>query len=539
MIDFKNFQKPQRYIGNEWNVIKKSHSNNIPICLIFPDLYEIGMSNLGLRILYGLLNEFNGVVCERAFMPAPDFEEYLKAKKQKLFSLETKTTLDKFEVLGINLSYELNFPNVLHLLNIGGISLKSEERKNTIVLGGGIGNPEPLVEFIDVFFLGEFEEKAEAFVQILKKHRDKENRLKAMSEIEGFYVPKFYNHFLQKNKYVFEKKYADARIPIKKVHVKNLDNSFYPLKWLTPYTQITHDRLPVEISRGCPNRCSFCQARAQYFPYRQRSLSSIKEIIPQLYKNSGYENFSLLSLSASDYSQIEELIDSQFSYFQNKKIGLSLPSLRIDDILGRLYEKLLKIKKTSITVAIEAANKDLRDKLNKNIDVNKLFEAAKMIKSLNVQRIKTYFMFGFPQETEEDLLAIGEFLRRLNKESRLLITAGINIFIPKPFSLWENIPMQESSILDNKIKTIFKNMPRNIKVSLASIQRSIIEAVLARADRRFSAVIYRAFLKGAKLEGYKENFSWEIWQSAMREEGIDYRFYLSANTENFPWSFIS
>ncbi|MFH1503922.1 MAG: TIGR03960 family B12-binding radical SAM protein [Candidatus Omnitrophota bacterium] len=540
-MNFAQFQKPQRYIGNEWNVVKKSHWGRIKICISYPDLYEIGMSNLGIRIIYGLLNKYPDTVCERVFMPGLDFIEFLREQRKKLFSLETKTALNKFDILGVHLGFELNFTNFLNILSLGGVPLKACERKKMIVLGGGIANPEPLADFIDVFFLGEFEETSDKFIEVLRKYKYKEERLKALSEIEGFYVPKFYAVTLKNNYYYFERKYSKALFPLKRVTVKNLETAFYPLKWLTPHTQIIHDRSQIEIARGCPNQCVFCQARASYHPYRQKPLKKIEEIIKHIYKNSGYENFSLLALSASDHSDIENIIDLIYSYFKEKHIGLSLPSLRIDDVIGRLYKKLIPLKKTSLTVAAEAANEPLRQKLNKKIDLNKLFEAANILRSLKIKRLKTYFMFGFPEENEEDLLSIGEFLDRLNKNSRLSINASVNIFIPKPFSIWQEAKMDSAEVLNLKRRVILRNVRHNtnIRVLTSFTEKSILEAVISRADRKFSAVIYRAFIKGAKFDAHAEHFCWDTWKQAMEEEGIDYRFYLDAKTDNYPWSFIS
>lgn len=540
MIDFKNFKRPQRYIGNEWNAIVKRKKVKLRICICYPDIYEIGMSNLGIKIIYSLLNKYPHVACERVFMPADDMAEFISQGRKKLFSLETKTPLDEFDILGIHLGYELNFTNFLSILELGGIPLKASDRKKTIVMGGGIVNPEPLAEFVDLFFLGEFEEAADEFIGVLKKYRAKEERLAALAQLDGFYVPKFYEVSFLNNTYHFEKKYAQAQLPIKRVYVKDLNNSHYPQKWLTPHTQIIHDRAQIEIARGCPNQCNFCQAKAVYSPYREKKLATITQLITKIYETSGYENFSLLSLSASDHSEIAEIIDSSYDFFKSKRIGLSLPSLRIDDIVGRLYSKLLLLKKTSLTVAVEAANDPLRRSLNKKIDIKKLFEAAKIIKNLGVRYMKIYFMFGFRQESEEDLSAIGQFLNALNKSSGLALKASINIFIPKPFSCWQNFPMEEEKILENKRRIILSYIPRrrNIKISLAFLKKSILEAIISRADRKFSSVIYRAYTKGAKFDGYRENFSWNIWEDSMKEEGIDYRFYLDARTDNFPWSFI-
>ena len=540
MIDFRDFQRPQRYIGNERNVVKKNHSAKLKICFSYPDIYEIGMSNLGLRIIYGLLNEYPDVVCERVFMPANDLASFLKEKNKKLFSLESKSPLDEFEILGFHLGCELNFTNFLNMLDFGGIPLQAAKRKKIIVLGGGIANPQPLTEFVDLFFLGEFEQAADKFITVLRKYRNKEERLKALTRIDGFYVPKFYSMSFKNNRYQSEKKCLEAKLPIKRVYVKNLDDSYYPLKWLTSHSQITHDRAQIEISRGCPNQCTFCQARALYRPYRQRSIKRIKQMLEEIYKNSGYENLSFLSLSASDYSNIEELIDEVWDYCKKRRIGLSLPSLRIDDIVGPLYEKLNSLKKASLTVAVEAPNSCLRKKLNKKIDINMLFEAARIIRSLKTKSIKIYFMFGLPDEKEDDLTAIGKFLNKLQKDSRLNLNASINIFIPKPLSLWQGAKMNTESILEEKRKIILRSIPgtRAIKISLSSTKKSIMEAILSRADKKFSRVLYRAYKNGAKFDAHNEHFSWNIWQKAMEEEGIDYKSYLHEDRENYPWSFI-
>lgn len=540
MIDFKLFQRPQRYIGNEYNVIKKPHNGKIRICVGYPDSYELGMSNLGLRIIYGMLNDFPDVVCERVFLPGSDLTQFLEKNSIKLFSLETKTNLDEFDVVGFNLDYELNFTNFLHILQLGAIPLNSLERKETIVIVGGISNPEPIAQFVDVFYLGEFEVAADKFIEVLRQFKDKESRLRALSEIDGFYVPRFYRASLNGNRYDFEPAYSYAKFPVKRVFVKNLDAAYYPRKWLTPHTEIVHDRVPIEIARGCPNRCFFCQAQALYYPYRERKASAVTALVKDIYQGSGYENFSLLALSASDYSQIEGLIDEFLDSFKNEKVGLSLPSLRIDDIVGRLYNKIIPFKKTSLTLALEAATDTLREKMNKKVSVNKLFEAAHAIRALKLKHIKIYFMFGFPQESEEDLIGIGKFLGRLSYEARIAINTSINIFCPKPFSVWQNVAMDSQETLAKKQQLILESMPRtrSVNVSISQPRRSLLEAILSRADRRFCGVIYRAFLKGARYDGYGESFSWKIWEEAMKEEGVDYRFYLEAKTENFPWSFI-
>ncbi len=540
MIDFKAFQRPQRYIGNEWNAVRKSHRGKIRICLSYPDLYEIGMSNLGLRIIYGLLNEYRDVVCERVFMPGLDLAAFLTAQKKSLPSLESKTPLNRFEVLGFNFNYELNFTNFLAILDLGRISLWAKERKDIIVIGGGLANPEPIADFLDVFYLGEFEAGAENFIEVLRRCKSKDDRLKALSAIPGFYVPKLYSAGRQGSRYRFAKKSKPARSSLARIYVKDLDDSYFPRNWLTPYTQITQDRVAVEIARGCPNRCTFCQARAVYSPYREREVSTIKDIVEKVYQNSGYEDFSFLSLSASDYSSIEGLVDSVYDYCKEKRIGLSLPSLRADREIGSLYKRLIPLKKTTFTVALEAARDCRRQALNKRIDVDKIFAAVEVIRSLGQKHIKIYFMYGFPDETEEDLSAIGIFISNLTKRFRINLNLSINIFLPKPFSTWEDREMEDEAVLRQKKIMILESIPRkrSIKVSTSPIKKSILEGVCSRGDRRLSTVIYQAYQRGARFDGYGESFSWGIWEESFKDAGLDYRFYLKQSTENFPWSFI-
>jgi radical SAM superfamily enzyme YgiQ (UPF0313 family) len=294
--------------------------------------------------------------------------------------------------------------------------------------------------------------------------------------------------------------------------------------------------VPIEIARGCPNACVFCQATKLYKPYREKKVSTICNIAKNIYKNTGYENISLLSLSASDYSNIEELLDTLILEFKDKRVGLSLPSLRIDDSLGELYRKLLFLKKTSLTVALEATSDSLRAKLGKKIDVNKLFEAAKLIRSLNLRTIKLYLMLGFPEETDEDLLSIGAFLEKLQHDTGLSLNVSINIFVPKPFSLWEGVWMCPEEILEKKIKLVLSSLrrKRNLNISISQIKKSVLEAILSRADRNFSSVILKVF----ESCGNVTSENWPVWLAAMKECGVDYRNYLKSENDNYPWSFI-
>ncbi len=540
MLNLLNFQKPQRYIGNELNVIKKNHSNKTSFCLCYPNLYEIGMDNLGLRIIYGLLNSYPDIVCERLFLPGQDLLEFLKSQKKPLFSLETKTELNKFDFIGFNFGYELNYLNFLEMLEAGGVAVESKKRKDTIVIGGGIANPQPLADFVDVFCLGEFEAVTSALVRVLRKKKTKFERLKALSENENFYLPSFYDFSFFNNKYQLKKRNSQTAFLLKRAKLESLDKSFFPIDWLTPHSKLVQDRVPLEIARGCPNSCNFCQARNIYRPYREKNVKTIINQIKRIYKKTGYENFSLLSLSTSNYSMIEELLEEIIPFARKNRISLSLPSLKIGDSLISIYRKLLPLQKTPLTVAIEAGTQKLREKLNKPIEVNKLFNYTDTLYRFGLRSIKVYFMYGFPDESQEDLESIGVLIRRLQQQTQFKINVSINLFIPKPCSRWEDVPfcgIEEARI---KKKIILKSIPksRRIKVNFSDLDKSLIETVLSRADNKISPALLRLHKKQKKLTDKNKIFSWPIWEKALSSEGIDWKRYLDVGTENFPWSFI-
>jgi radical SAM superfamily enzyme YgiQ (UPF0313 family) len=523
-MNLSNIQKPQRYVGNEWNVVKKSHDHRVKVCLCYPSFYEVGMSNLGLRILYGQFNSYDTCVCERCFLPGKDHIAALAAQNLRLGSLESGTVLADFDVVGFNLGCELNAPDVLRMLEAGGLSLRPQERPHAIVMVGAMANPEPMADFVDVFFLGEFEETLEPFLDVLRRVPDKDSRLKALAAIPGFYVPRCHS----------------IGSPIQRVWVKDLDKSFVPQTWLTPYAGIVHDRIGIEIARGCPNSCVFCQARKLYYPYRQRSPERVLEISRQLYRSSGYEDIAFLSLSASDYPQIGTLIDQALEYFGPRKVGISLPSLRLDDVLGPLYKKIIPLKKTSLTVAVESAGEGLRGRLNKGIDLKKLFEAAQVLRSLQINHLKIYFMFGFPQESDDDLLAIGALLRELRRASRMNLNVSINIFVPKPFSTWESALMPDEKELERRRGVIMTGIGRlpGLKLSIANTKTSILEAIISRAGREFGQAILEAYRRGAGAQETSDQFSWPVWEEALKVSGIDWRRYLDGSSTNFSWKFI-
>jgi radical SAM superfamily enzyme YgiQ (UPF0313 family) len=322
--------------------------------------------------------------------------------------------------------------------------------------------------------------------------------------------------------------------------VKNLDKSFFPLNWITPHTRLTQDRVSIEIARGCANNCNFCQARNIYYPYREKKIKTILDAIKTIYKNTGYEKFSLLSLSASDYSQIEQLIDALLPFIKKHKISLSLPSLRIGSRIELIYKKLLAVQKTPLTVAVEAGTMDLRKKINKNIAVEQLFNFAKSLRQGGLKLIKVYFMYGFDQEEEKDLLAIGGFIKDLLEKTPFKVNASINLFIPKPFSPWQDRPLPSLASIREKKEVILSNMPRSgrLKLSFSDIDKSLIEAVISRGDNKLGPVFIELEKKRKELLKKGQLFNWPVWRDSLEKNGIDWHRYLKGKTKNFPWSFI-
>jgi radical SAM superfamily enzyme YgiQ (UPF0313 family) len=426
------------------------------------------------------------------------------------------------------------------MLELAGLPLEATRRGQQIVLGGGLVNPEPLADFVDVFFLGEFEEYLPSFLKIMRQFNDKQQRLRALSEVKGFYVPQFYSANQQKGKVVVSKIYPHARLPLERVHVKDLDSSFYPTNWLLPHTRIVHDRAQIEIARGCPNKCFFCQAQAVYSPYRQRSHKQVLNLMKAIYDSSGYENLSLLALSASNHSQIDAIINEAADFCRKYHIGLSLPSLRIEHIVGSLYQVLRRIKRVSATFAVEAATTNLRKRINKNIDIDKLITAGELLKSLGTRHAKLYFMFGLPGEEDGDLLAIGDLVKNFQKKTKLGVNLSINPFIPKPFSLFQGKSMLSWQQLETKQALIKGNLPRNkkIKVSFNDSWRSILEGIISCADRSFAQVIKNAYQYGACYDSDWSLSNKQAWLKAFEAAGFDYQQYMQQGKNSFPWSHI-
>jgi radical SAM family uncharacterized protein len=555
-------RKPAQYIGGEWNVSRKDFSRaEVKFALCFPDLYEVGMSNLGLRILYGLLNSKDGLVCERFFAPNVDLEQILRQNSEGCFSLESRQPLKEFDIVGFSLAYELCYTNVLNILDLGNIPLESASRdeKYPLIIGGGpcVMNPEPMADFFDLFVIGEAEEAilelVEAFRKLKDKYRSgqlkKEGLLKALAGIEGVYVPSLYTLEYDEQGHISSFKPKMPQVPekVKKRFVQDLDKSYFPGDWLVPYIQIVHDRITLELMRGCPNSCRFCQARSQYYPLRYRKPRTVLELAEQIYKNSGYEEISLLGLSVSDYPKLEELLKPLVCGFKAKGVSVSLPSIKPKTMLGEMTDLISTIKKTGLTFAPEAASEVLRKKIGKDFDEGDFFRTLEKSYAAGYQHVKLYFMVGLPFETELDLTGLVDFCTRVSQMRREIakypaqVNISINTMIPKPHT-----PLQWFAMLDMEhmrekqeyLRVKIKN--RNLKVSFHNAYMSFLEGVFSRGDRRLAPVIVSAFNKGCRFDGWDEYFKFQLWEQSFLECNIQPKEYLRERKieEILPWDFL-
>ena len=554
--------KPARYIGQEWNLPKKDFAKaDIKFALCFPDLYEIGMSNLGIRIIYAILNNLPDVVCERFFSCAPDMEKVLRDKNMEIYSLESKKRLKEFDFVGFSLGHELNYTNVLNILESGSIPLKSSLRNHQypLVIGGGpcTLNPEPLHEFFDLFVIGEAEEAILEIIDIYRKFKikfktskiNKYDLLVMFSQLEGVYVPSLYEARYQREGKIEEFKPRTNGVPlkIKKRFIKDLNSAYFPLHWLIPYIQIVHDRITLEIMRGCPNSCRFCQARSQYFPFRQREPENILNLADSAYKYTGYEEISLLGLSLSDFSGIEELLKRLIGLFKENAVSISLPSVKSKTIIGNISSLIASIKKTGLTFAPEAATERLRKVLNKDFNTQEFFKVVEQVYNSGYQNIKLYFMIGLPFEREEDLDGIIDLSSRTLELSKRVnrrparVNVSINTLIPKPHTPFQWLGMEQIEGIKYK-QDYLKRKIRNkrLQLSLRNPQMSFLEGVLSRGDRRLSQVIFSAFTRGARFDAWDNYFVFNRWMDAFERLNINPDFYLEdkSKDEFLPWDFL-
>jgi radical SAM family uncharacterized protein len=564
MIDtfLSQVQKPGRYLGKEWNVPQKDFlAAAVRVALCFPDLYEIGMSNLGIRILYGIINGLADASCERFFSYAGDAKAVLTGLGMEPFSLETQTPLRAFDIAGFSIGSELDYTNILTMLSLAGIPLDAAARTaaHPLVIGGGpcTVNPEPLHSFFDLFVIGEAEEAIQEILLMYAKHKkayragqmSRHEMLMQLASIEGVYVPSFYEVMYSPEGRVvsFASKYPQVPSRVRKRIVRNFDSAFFPDAWIVPYIQVVHDRISLELMRGCPNRCRFCQSRSQYYPFRVRAAQNAFDLAVSACKKSGYEELALTGLSVSDYPYLGELVPQLVNYFKQDAVALSLPSLKAKDILGDVFAVIARIKKTGLTFAPEAGSARLRDALAKDFDEDVFRAGLERAYGCGYQHVKLYFMIGLPGETDEDLTGIADFSLQASQLRRKMglppaqVNISVNTFIPKPHTAFQWCGMSSREELWRK-QQLLKDAVRkkSVRVSFHGIGMSIIEGIFSRGDRRLDRVITRAFEKGACFDAWDDHFSYDRWMEAFKEEGIDPLFYLKprATDEILPWDFL-
>lgn len=536
--------KPARYIGHEVGSIKKDLARvAVKVCLCFPDTYEIGMSHLGLRVLYNILNRRRDCAAERVFCPWLDMEEKLKVNQWPLSSLESGVPVKEFDILGFSIPYELNYTNVLSILSLAHIPFKTADRDEThpLVIAGGpcCLNPEPMVDFIDCFVVGEGEEVLGEIVEVYKRHKKQKikNRgllLENLSRIEGVYVPSLA---------------LGNKKKITKRFVKDLNRLPAIDHWIVPYIEIVHDRIGIEIMRGCPHGCRFCQARVSFYPRRLVSERTILKTVRRLYKKTGYEEISLLSLSSSDHPQLNSLVRRLSCEFRDKGVSISLPSLRAKHQLGEISKIFSTMRKTTLTFAPEAGSERLRHFIRKNINIDELFSVVRQAYQSGYRALKLYFMIGLPTETEDDLREIVDLCQKLALMKKEVsgpaaqLKVSISNFIPKPHTpfQWEAMATPEELLAKQALlKQLFKKYRGYIHPTFHEVAPSVLEGVLARGDSRLGAVILEAFSKGARFDAWNNCFNFSLWKDAFLACSIDPKEYLKEKNETdvLCWDFI-
>ncbi len=554
-------QKPARYTGGEWGQIKKDLKDvRVRVAFCFPDTYEIGMSNVGMRILYGVMNRMEGVWCERVFHPWGDMEDAMRAHHLPLWALESQDPMGDFDMIAFSIGYEMAYSNILNMLDLAGLPLRSADRKGlkNIVFAGGVCayNPEPLAEFIDFFSLGEGEDSTVEIVSLYDRAKaegwSKEQFLLEVSKIPGMYVPSFYRHEYN------EDGTLAAIVPLngapKKVTkriVQDLDKAYFPTEMIVPSTEIVHDRANLEVFRGCIRGCRFCQAGFCYRPIRKKSPEVLYQQAVEVLENSGNNEITVSSLSTSDYRGLKELTDELLPYCAQHKISLSVPSLRADNFSRELMQKLQTIRKTGLTFAPEAGTQRLRDVINKNLTEEEILTTCANAFAGGWNNVKLYFMLGLPTETDEDVLGIAELVYKVilawkenavNKKRGLRVHVATAYFVPKPFTpfQWEQqITPQEYLRRCKLLKEHFYS--KSIEYDYHSPDLSCLEAVFARGDRRLGPVIEAAVKSGARLDGWDEYFNYSKWYDAFRACNVEESFYTTrgyGEEEILPWDTI-
>ncbi len=554
-------QKPGRYVGGELNsVIKNKDEVDVRFAFCFPDTYEIGMSHLGMKILYGAFNEQPGVWCERVFAPWIDMEEQMRRLDVPLYALESGDPLDCFDFIGFTLQYELSYTNILNMLELGGIPLKSSERTGLrhIVIGGGpcACNPEPLAEFFDLFCLGDGEEVDLEVIELWRQCRDegcsRQEFLRRAAKIPGVYVPSLYTVTYHEDGTVKACTPQDgAPERVHKRAVMDLDSMYFPKSFVVPYIETVHDRAVCEVLRGCHRGCRFCQAGFLYRPFREKSIETISAQCKALIESTGYDEISLSSLSTSDYRRLFELIDTLHTWTEDEKVSVSLPSLRVDNFSMELVERVQSIRKTSLTFAPEAGTQRMRDVINKNVTEEELLRTVNLAFSNGWSKVKLYFMIGLPTETMDDVRGIAALGQTVvdayyNNPDHPRMAPSVSIsaaaFVPKPFTPFQWFGQDNMETLHEKQRTLKgSSTNRKISISYHGAETSFLEAVFARGDRRLSAVLLEAHRRGLKFDGWDACFRFDEWMRIFEDLGISPDFYATRHRdfdEVFPWDHL-